>query len=71
MTEVKKTESLLLNQRAQDVIRQALDRGDNVEIRRNRNGLVVYRVQKKIIYTDTDGPASNGKREEPNGVLTG
>ena len=62
----------LLDMRAQNAIRDALDRGDNVEIRRNKNGLVVYRVQKKIIYTKAnDVPVSSGKQEEPSGVETG
>ena len=66
------TTELLLNEQAQALILKALNRGDNIEIRRNRNGFVVYEVRKKIIYTNTNNsPASNGGLEEPIGVFTG
>lgn len=56
----------------QKAILDALGRGNNVEIRRNREGIVLYEVRKKIIFKINEhGPVPNGEQEEPKGALTG
>lgn len=56
----------------QQAILEALGRGNNVEIRRNRDGIVIYEVRKKIISRITDhNPVPSGEQEEPKGALTG
>ena len=39
-----------LNEEVQKTILEALDKGKNIEIRRNKEGIVVTVVDKKIIY---------------------
>lgn len=57
---------------AQKAILDALERGNNVEIRRNRDGIVLYEVRKKIILRIQECvPAPTGEQDEPKGALTG
>lgn len=49
----------------QRAICDALERGNSLEIKRSRDGVVVYEVQKKIRYRD---PAASGRQEEPKGA---
>lgn len=51
----------------QKAILDALERGNSVEVKRNKEGIVVYEVQKKIRYKV---PAANGRQEEPKGAAT-
>jgi hypothetical protein len=39
-----------LDPKVQEAILAALKRGNSVEVRQNKNGLVVYEVRKGIVY---------------------
>lgn len=56
----------MLEQAVQKAIIDALDRGNSVEVKRNKEGIVVYEVQKKIRYKV---PAANGRQDEPKGAV--
>lgn len=56
----------MLEYEVQKVIIDALERGNSVEVKRNREGIVVYEVQKKIRYKV---PAANGRQDEPKGAV--
>lgn len=56
----------MLEQAVQKAIVDALDRGNSVEVKRNKEGIVVYEVQKKIRYKV---PAANGRQDEPKGAV--
>lgn len=57
----------MLEKAVQQAILDALDRGNSVEVKRNREGVVVYEVQKKIRYKV---PAANGRQDGPKGAVT-
>lgn len=55
-----------LEANVQKAILDALDRGNSVEVKRNKEGIVVYEVQKKIRYKV---PAATGRQDEPKGAV--
>lgn len=55
----------MLEYEVQKSILDALERGNSVEVKRNKEGIVVYEVQKKIRYKV---PAANGRQDEPRGA---
>lgn len=56
----------MLDAAVQKAIWDALERGNSVEVKRNKEGIVVYEVQKKIRYKV---PAANGRQDEPKGAV--
>lgn len=56
----------MLETAVQKAILEALERGNSVEVKRNKEGIVVYEVQKKIRYKV---PAANGQQDEPKGAV--
>lgn len=56
----------MLEFEVQKAIVDALERGNSVEVKRNREGIVVYEVQKKIRYKV---PVANGRQDEPKGAV--
>lgn len=55
----------MLEMDVQKAILDALERGNSVEVKRNKEGIVVYEVQKKIRYKVL---AAIGRQEEPKGA---
>lgn len=55
----------MLDPIAQKAILDALERGSSVEVKRNKEGIVIYEVQKKIRYKLL---AAKGRQEEPIGA---
>lgn len=58
-------EKRMLDTAVQKAIQEALERGNSVEVKRNKEGIVVYEVQKKIRYKV---PAASGRQDEPKGA---
>lgn len=56
----------MLEFEVQKAIVDALERGNSVEVKRNREGIVVYEVQKKIRYKV---PVAIGRQDEPKGAV--
>ena len=56
----------MLETAVQKAILEALERGNSVEVKRNKEGIVVYEVQKKIRYKV---PAANERQDEPKGAV--
>lgn len=57
----------MLEFEVQKAILDALERGNSVEVKRNREGIVVYEVQKKIRYKV---PVASRRQDEPKGAVT-
>lgn len=55
----------MLEKQVQKAIEEILARGNNVEIRENREGIVVYEVKKAIKYSS---PVARGSQEGPSGA---
>ena len=55
----------MLEKQVQKAIEDALSRGNSVEIKRNREGIVVYEVKKAIKYSI---PVANGSQEGLKGA---
>lgn len=55
----------MLEKQVQKAIEEILARGNNVEIRENREGIVVYEVKKAIKYSS---PVARGSQEGSSGA---
>ena len=55
----------MLEKQVQKAIEDALSRGNNVEIKRNREGIVVYEVKKTVQYKI---PVAKGLQEGLKGA---
>lgn len=55
----------MLEKQVQKAIEEILARGNNVEIRENREGIVIYEVKKAIKYSS---PVARGSQEGPSGA---
>lgn len=55
----------MLEKQVQKAIEDALSRGNSVEIKRNREGIVVYEVKKTIKYSI---PVAKGSQEGSSGA---
>ncbi len=55
----------MLEKHVQKAIEEILARGNNVEIRENREGIVVYEVKKAIKYSS---PVARGSQEGSSGA---
>lgn len=57
----------MLDQESQRVIAAILDRGNHAEIRRNKEGIVIYEVRKQIKQKIPD---ASGRQDEPKGAVS-
>lgn len=55
----------MLDAETQKIILAILDRGNHAEIRRNKEGIVIYEVRKQIKQKIPD---ASGRQEEPKGA---